>query len=103
MADAWDEYLKRAQSGGDVFGSLSGGLTPNKQGLYTPGLRMPPVGPATPINYGAIRNLLSSGVLRTGQVAAPEPAALAAPEPAAPPQRSNPLALLFSLFGGLGK
>jgi hypothetical protein len=115
MADAWDEYLKRQQpapSKGGLFGSLfagmsgsSGGLQPNKQGMYTPSLmgRMPEAGPATPINYGAIRNLLNSGVLRNGgQVAQPPPAP--APEPVeAPAQSAHPLARLFSLFAGLGK
>lgn len=96
MADEWDTYLKRQQSEGSsthtvgsnpfasipllgaLFGSMGGtssGIRPNKQGLYTPSLGEMPVGPPTPINYGAIRNLLNSGVLRTGQVnpAQPEP------------------------------
>lgn len=100
MADQWDEYLKRQQptGGGSSFGSLK----PNKQGMYTPNLSMPQPGPATPINYGAIRNLLNSGVLRTGQVAQPQPMPAVQPEPApAPQQAAHPLSRLFSLFGGL--
>jgi hypothetical protein len=120
MADQWDEYLKRAQpkASGGLFASLFGGagggtastsgsgLQPNKQGMYTPSLMtaMPPPGPPTPINYNAIRGLLSSGVLRTGEVAPPAPMPAPAPEPAADTsQASHPLARLFSLFAGLGK
>jgi hypothetical protein len=120
MADPWDEYLRRQQptrttgaglSG--LFGSLfggqpgsgsTGGLQPNKQGMYTPSLMssgaMQP-GPPTPINYGAIRGLLNSGVLRTGTVAPPPPMPAPAPEPEAPAQSEHPLARMFSLFGGL--
>jgi hypothetical protein len=129
MADAWDEYFRRQQeparpqatmspniSGSlpSIFGSLfsfrkssapqpSGGLTPNKQGLYTPSLmgQMPQPGPATPINYPAIRNLLNSGVLRTGTVA-PMPAPAPEPAPAPAPQApDNPLARLASVFAGI--
>jgi hypothetical protein len=114
MADAWDEYLRRQQpttprSGMGLFGSLFGGapqggvggIQPNKQGMYSPSLMPMPVGPATPINYGAIRSLLNSGVLRTGTVA-PPPVAAPEPVPAPEPERpDNPLARLASLFAGM--
>jgi hypothetical protein len=117
MADAWDEYLKHqqspapgaARSGGRMFGALfggtapGGGIQPNGQGLYTPGIMgQAQPGPATPINYAAIRNLLNSGVLRTGTVAAPS-ASIAAPaaEPTVTGPQNGGLARLFSIFGGM--
>ena len=116
--DAWDTYLKRQQQpaprpGSSLFGLLSagtggtGGIRPDKRGMYTPSLmgQMGQPGPATPINYQAIRNLLSSGVLRGGSGApvAPTPAQ-PAPELTPLPQGEtpqNPLARLFSVFGGM--
>jgi hypothetical protein len=123
MADAWDTYIQRQQSGAGssgggqpnplsnipIFGALfsalgmgsSGGIKPDGRGMYTPSVGQMPVGPPTPINYGAIRSLLNSGALRTGQVNMAQP--MPAPEPVADPapqKPKHPLASLLSLFGG---
>jgi hypothetical protein len=123
--DQWDEYIRRMQENqpaptsdssssipfASLFSLLSGtgqsgssGIQPNAQGMYTPsamanGAMQP--GPPTPINYAAIRNLLNSGVLRTGSVT-PMPAPTPTPVPAPAPTAGgdNPLARIFSLFGG---
>jgi hypothetical protein len=127
MADQWDAYIQGIQNGvpqpvapkpknfveqllGTLLGTAGNGKvgvgqapTPNKQGLYTPSLAMANAGPPTPINYAAIKNLLNSGVMKTGQVAPmpPQPVQEAPPPPAAPAPKKGPLDMLFgALFGG---
>lgn len=111
MADAWDTYIQKQQSAGPqpsaapnpfasipIFGALFGALgktqgvigPDKKTGLYSPSIGPMPVGPPTPINYGAIRNLLSSGALRTGQVPDYQPPPPAAPAPQAPAPKKSP-------------
>jgi hypothetical protein len=131
MPDAWDTYIHRQQSQGpttsspgmanpfegvpffrNIWGALGldggsggsgpGALKPNKQGLYSPSMMPMPVGPPTPINYGAIRSLLNSGAMRTGQVNAPQPMPAPVEEPAPAQKPKSPLASLLSLFSGIG-
>jgi hypothetical protein len=111
MADAWDDYIKNIQNGGqqpaapaqpqqggflgmllsNILKPAQGGgnvgvggvPTPNKQGMYTPSLNMAAAGPSTPINYAAIKNLLNSGVMQTGKVP-PQPLPMAPPAPPPP-------------------
>ena len=120
MADAWDEYIRRVQGNGSsqtpqssdnplsgllsMFGSLgsgSGGIRPDSRGMYTPSIGQMPVGPPTPINYGGIRALLNSGVLRTGNVPAPVTPPPETAEPSAPAPQANPLANLLRILGGM--
>lgn len=120
MSDAWDVYLRNQQNpqqpqkrsmgiplldmllGRSGQGGAGPGQVPkpNWQGMYTPGVDMAAAGPPTPINYSAIRNMLNSGVMQTGQVPpTPQPAA---PPPAPPPapKDDNPFAaILSSIFG----
>lgn len=128
MADSWDEYIKRQQSGqaqqpvpqqadnpfftSPLFGSMFGGrpqpqqqqgvIGPDSKGMYTPSLGQMPVGPATPINYGAMRGLLNSGVLRNGgQVAQPQPMPQMEAAPAPAPVQQKKQGLLDVIFGAL--
>lgn len=127
MADNWDAYIQSVQNGvqpttaskpqgsflQQLFASLLNkntgqgagpGQVPkaNGQGLYTPGLNMAPAGPSTPINYAAIKNLLNSGVLKTGTVPTPPQEPTVPMQEAAPEQpKKSPLDMLFSsIFGG---
>lgn len=110
MADAWDEYIKRQQSApaqtvstapsnplSILFGALGGlipgmgsssqgAIRPDLRGMYTPSVGEMPVGPPTPINYGAMKSLLNSGVLRAPGVPMPTPAPQPAPTPTPAPQ-----------------
>lgn len=128
MADPWTDYLASQsqpqaapagpQQGGFLGmllnslmkrGGQQGGAGPGQvprpdfQGMYTPGVNMAAAGPPTPINYGAIKSMLNTGVLRDPATAAPPPVAPApAPAPVAPPKEKNPLGdFLGSLLGGI--
>jgi hypothetical protein len=137
MADAWDEYIKKQQSGetsqpvqqaqpkylwdapmlGGMFGMFGGSagsggskfsnsnsIKPDARGLYTPSIGEMPVGPPSPIDYGRIRNLLNSGVLKTGEMA-PMPATAPAPAPSQPSQQPTDFlgGLLGRIFGLSGE
>ena len=110
----WDEYIRHQQStplqtpsedGGALFGALFGGLSPKKTTSKLPGhvgADQMPVGPATPINYGAIRSLLNSGVLRGGTPAVAPPVDPVTADPAPQQRERNPLQELISgILGGL--
>lgn len=130
MSDAWDEYLARQRAGQPAtmqptgqsqpfsFASLfnrgaaagnvpPGGVPrPNAQGLYTPSLALQPAGPPAPIDYGRMRAILNSGVMRTGEMPdaamqpnGGQPDAPPAPAPA-PAKKTGWEALLAGLFGG---